>query len=168
MTIAGKADFRESYFNPKTKIGCYQMNSHYPQFSFQISVALAKICFLYVYIHELYKNIFELVPPSSRNANFSDPTPHKMHRMLRSSKERQRPYLWIIYWHVLHFFQLTGRRSSTRILVRVYCDANYYGADCNTYCVGRDDSRGHYRCDDNTGNKICLAGWRGQNCLTGE
>ena len=77
----------------------------------------------------------------------------------------------IIYLHVLYCtsenpFQLTGSRSSTRILVRVYCDTDYYGADCNTYCVGRDDSGGHYSCDDNTGNKICLAGWRGLNCLT--
>ncbi|XP_078363782.1 uncharacterized protein LOC144648000, partial [Oculina patagonica] len=61
---------------------------------------------------------------------------------------------------------LTGKRSSTRISVRVYCDADYYGADCNTYCVGRDDSGGHYKCDESTGNKVCLTGWRGTNCLT--
>ena len=51
-------------------------------------------------------------------------------------------------------------------MVRVYCDANYYGADCNTLCIGRDDSSGHYYCDKTTGNKVCLDGWRGQNCLT--
>ncbi|KAJ7351720.1 hypothetical protein OS493_035784 [Desmophyllum pertusum] len=62
---------------------------------------------------------------------------------------------------------LTGKRSSTRILVRVYCDADYYGTDCYTYCIGRDDSTyGHYKCDDATGNKVCLTGWRGQDCKT--
>lgn len=69
---------------------------------------------------------------------------------------------------VLFSSQLSGKRSNTRIQVRVYCDANYYGADCNTYCVARDDSGGRYRCDDTTGNKICLAGWTGQNCRTGK
>ena len=61
---------------------------------------------------------------------------------------------------------MTGLRSTTRFLVRVYCDANYYGTDCNTYCVARDDAGGHYRCDKDTGNKICLDGWIGPNCLT--
>ena len=64
-------------------------------------------------------------------------------------------------------FQLKGRRSSTRIILRVYCNANYYGADCDTYCVAQDNSRnGHYTCDDSTGNKICRKGWRGHHCLT--
>ena len=65
-------------------------------------------------------------------------------------------------------YQITGRRSTTRILVRVYCDANYYGTDCNTYCVARDDSGGHYTCDKDTGTKICRTGWRGSSCLTRE
>ena len=114
--------------------------------------SLSKICFLHIFMK---KNI-------SRNANFFDHP--NMHRILHSSKESSGSVL--MYCTSENPFQLTGSRSSTRILVRVYCDANYYGADCNTYCVGRDDSRGHYRCDDNTGNKICLTGWRGLNCLT--
>ena len=52
---------------------------------------------------------------------------------------------------------------------RVYCAKNYYGGDCNTFCVPADDSfKGHYKCDLATGVKICLKGWKGKNCLEGK
>lgn len=38
-------------------------------------------------------------------------------------------------------------------------------ADCLTYCVSRNDSLGHYRCDVN-GRRKCLFGWHGSYCLT--
>ncbi|EDO35570.1 predicted protein, partial [Nematostella vectensis] len=50
---------------------------------------------------------------------------------------------------------------------RVYCDTNYYGPTCGTYCIPRDDNyNGHYTCDSNTGNKICRSYWTGSNCRT--
>lgn len=42
----------------------------------------------------------------------------------------------------------------------VYCEDNYYGKKCDKYCYGQDhDSTGHFTCDVNTGEKICLPGW---------
>ncbi|XP_038045991.1 protein jagged-1-like [Patiria miniata] len=48
--------------------------------------------------------------------------------------------------------------------VRVYCDSYYFGSDCSVYCIPRDDQYGHYRCDTNTGAKICYSGWEGTTC----
>ena len=48
--------------------------------------------------------------------------------------------------------------SRLDIQVRMYCEANYYGSSCSTYCLAQDSSRGHYVCDDKTGDKICHKG----------
>ena len=52
---------------------------------------------------------------------------------------------------------------------RIQCGNNFYGSNCATFCVARDDSGGHYSCGIN-GEKICLIGWRGPSggCLTRE
>ena len=40
------------------------------------------------------------------------------------------------------------------------CDPNYYPqGTCNTFCLARNDSGGHYTCDPETGDKICLTGY---------
>ena len=59
----------------------------------------------------------------------------------------------------------TGIYGNSRIVLsfRVQCMSNYYGSDCATYCVPRDDSEGHYSCRLN-GQKICLNGYEGMNC----
>ena len=41
---------------------------------------------------------------------------------------------------------------------RLQCTSNFYGSDCATYCVPRDDSEGYYNCGPN-GERICLSGW---------
>lgn len=51
--------------------------------------------------------------------------------------------------------------------VRVRCDENYYGNKCNKVCVPRDDYFGHYRCEA-SGAQVCLDGWMGPGCSTGE
>lgn len=51
--------------------------------------------------------------------------------------------------------------------VRVRCDDNYYGNKCNKVCVPRDDYFGHYRCEA-SGAQVCLDGWMGPGCSTGE
>lgn len=65
-------------------------------------------------------------------------------------------------------YTLTGQGSSeTRIQLKVYCQNNYYGTNCNTYCVPRNsDSAGHYTCNQRTGEKICNPGYSGSNCKT--
>ncbi|CAH1777237.1 unnamed protein product [Owenia fusiformis] len=55
-------------------------------------------------------------------------------------------------------------RTELTVQFKVYCDSNYYGSSCSIYCSEHDDSRGHYTCDQN-GNKICMAGWEGTDCV---
>ena len=50
--------------------------------------------------------------------------------------------------------------------IRVICDPNYYGSRCIKFCQPRNDSFGHYTCNEN-GNKVCLPGWRGNRCDIG-
>ena len=65
----------------------------------------------------------------------------------------------------------TGVHGNSRIELsfRVQCAANFYGSNCATRCVPRDDSGGHYRCGSN-GERICLSGWSGPSsgCTTRE
>ena len=61
----------------------------------------------------------------------------------------------------------TGIHGNSRIELsfRVQCGTNYYGSNCATYCVARDDSGGHYTCGTN-GQKICRSGWSSSYCTT--
>lgn len=60
-----------------------------------------------------------------------------------------------------------GPTALLQYSVRVLCDENYHGKDCQKFCRPRDDLVGHYRCDTN-GDRICHEGWSGQYCDTGE
>ncbi|GFO29520.1 delta-like protein, partial [Plakobranchus ocellatus] len=61
--------------------------------------------------------------------------------------------------------ELDGTYSTVKINVRVYCNFNYYGGNCTTFCEPKDDDvQGHYKCDPKTGAKVCRAGWSGENC----
>lgn len=51
--------------------------------------------------------------------------------------------------------------------IRVRCDEHYYSSKCNKLCVPRDDYFGHYRCEP-SGAQVCLDGWMGPDCRTGE
>lgn len=51
--------------------------------------------------------------------------------------------------------------------IRVRCDEHYYSNKCNKLCVPRDDYFGHYRCEP-SGAQVCLDGWMGPDCRTGE
>ena len=43
--------------------------------------------------------------------------------------------------------------------VMVYCDVNWYSSDCSVYCKAVDIAdEGHYSCDPDTGDKVCLEG----------
>ncbi|KAB5522739.1 hypothetical protein PHYPO_G00162910 [Pangasianodon hypophthalmus] len=56
-----------------------------------------------------------------------------------------------------------GEQSELRYSYHVFCDEFYYGDACSDYCRPRDDTLGHYTCDEN-GNKQCLDGWQGEYC----
>ncbi|KAH0620314.1 hypothetical protein JD844_020560 [Phrynosoma platyrhinos] len=59
--------------------------------------------------------------------------------------------------------QLNGHIAHFEAQIRVKCDENYYGPQCNKFCGPRDDFVGHYTCDQN-GNKACMEGWMGEEC----
>ena len=45
------------------------------------------------------------------------------------------------------------------ITYRVYCTQNYYGSNCNVYCLASSNVvNGYYTCDPKTGAKICAQG----------
>ncbi|XP_070620214.1 delta-like protein 3 isoform X2 [Erythrolamprus reginae] len=56
-----------------------------------------------------------------------------------------------------------GDQSELRYSYHVTCDEHYYGESCSDYCRPRDDTFGHYACDE-LGRRICLAGWQGDYC----
>ncbi len=44
------------------------------------------------------------------------------------------------------------------------CLPDYYGPECSVYCVPRNDSIGHYTCNETDGAKICLPDYYGPEC----
>lgn len=59
--------------------------------------------------------------------------------------------------------ELRGRYVTVTLDLEVYCDKHFYGDSCTTKCIRRDDSSGHYTCD-NLGRKVCMRGWHGRSC----
>ncbi|XP_071081721.1 uncharacterized protein [Haliotis cracherodii] len=56
-----------------------------------------------------------------------------------------------------------GKRTKLQIEVRAYCDPDWYGSRCETYCKATTD-QSHYMCNKHTGAKMCFKGWKGDNC----
>ncbi|XP_064621649.1 delta-like protein D isoform X2 [Lineus longissimus] len=46
---------------------------------------------------------------------------------------------------------------------RIKCSENFFGVGCEKQCVPRDDTHGHYTCD-NEGERSCSQGWTGAYC----
>ncbi|XP_067683192.1 uncharacterized protein [Haliotis asinina] len=59
-------------------------------------------------------------------------------------------------------YTLRGR-TKLIIAVRGYCDTDWYGASCEKQCKATTDND-HYTCHLETGAKLCLEGWKGENC----
>ena len=43
------------------------------------------------------------------------------------------------------------------------CLPSWFGSDCRTQCIPRDDDGGHYNCAPD-GSKTCMHGWHGEKC----
>ncbi|XP_071083980.1 uncharacterized protein [Haliotis cracherodii] len=54
-------------------------------------------------------------------------------------------------------------RTKLQIQVRAYCDPDWYGFGCETYCKAPPD-QSHYTCHAHTGTKVCFEGWKGDVC----
>ena len=61
------------------------------------------------------------------------------------------------------FVTLSGSRATVKLQLELYCAKNYYGPSCSVECIPRDDSSGHYTCD-NQGRKVCRRHWYGGSC----
>ncbi|XP_046542304.1 protein jagged-1a-like [Haliotis rubra] len=53
-------------------------------------------------------------------------------------------------------------RTNLGIGVRAYCDPDWYGSDCLTYCKAQTTD--YYSCQASSGAKICFQGWKGDYC----
>jgi len=49
---------------------------------------------------------------------------------------------------------------------RVTCTENFFGSDCASFCVERDNELGYFTCDSE-GNIGCREGYTGENCTIG-
>ncbi|XP_071083979.1 uncharacterized protein [Haliotis cracherodii] len=56
-----------------------------------------------------------------------------------------------------------SERTKLKIEVRAYCDPDWFGSGCETYCKATPDQI-HYTCNEHTGAKMCFEGWKGDNC----
>ncbi|XP_031728377.1 delta-like protein C [Anarrhichthys ocellatus] len=56
-----------------------------------------------------------------------------------------------------------GNQSELRYSYHVVCNEHYHGEACSSYCRPRNDTFGHYTCNDN-GDRRCLEGWRSEYC----
>lgn len=57
---------------------------------------------------------------------------------------------------------INGEFGSAMIVLsfRLTCTDNFYGDNCEVFCLGRDDDSGHYFCNPITGAIECLPGFR--------
>nr|AKP06501.1 delta-like transmembrane protein 3 [Platynereis dumerilii] len=60
----------------------------------------------------------------------------------------------------------TKHRTKLVFEASMVCSNGYYGTNCGTHCPAPSDTS-HYECDS-TGQKVCLQGWTGADCLTEE
>ena len=44
--------------------------------------------------------------------------------------------------------------------INIACLNDYYGRNCETFCVGRDDDEGHYNCSSSDGSIVCKDGYQ--------
>ena len=59
----------------------------------------------------------------------------------------------------------TGIQCETELQPSSVCREFYYGDNCTNHCqTANDCERGHYTCDKKTGEKVCIAGYKGTDC----
>nr|XP_040052763.1 delta-like protein B [Gasterosteus aculeatus aculeatus] len=56
-----------------------------------------------------------------------------------------------------------GNQSELNYSYHLVCNEYYHGNACSSYCRPRNDTFGHYTCDDDGGRR-CLGGWTGVYC----
>eukprot|EP00794_Sanderia_malayensis_P018738 gene18738-20627_t len=61
---------------------------------------------------------------------------------------------------------LRGYRSVLKLSHKIYCDAGYFKPSCNESCRATNDSSGHYTCDFDKAERVCMKNWYGPRCTT--
>ncbi|KAG8001740.1 Delta-like protein B [Nibea albiflora] len=56
-----------------------------------------------------------------------------------------------------------GNQSELHYSYHVMCNEHYHGESCSAYCRPRNDTFGHYTCNDE-GKRQCQEGWSGEYC----
>lgn len=87
------------------------------------------------------------------------PPPDNQNNLVSRLATRRRLAIGEDWSQDVHF----GEQSELRYSYHVFCDEYYFGDGCAEYCRPRDDTLGHYTCDEE-GNRICLEGWKGNYC----
>lgn len=64
-----------------------------------------------------------------------------------------------------NYFGEIGGHAQLELSFLLICPVHYFGSDCTTFCVERDDEFGHFVCDTN-GNIVCREGYQNpaSNC----
>ena len=65
-------------------------------------------------------------------------------------------------FYFLFFYEWLNCVGRFLYKVKIYCNANFYTSDCGVYCKPRDNTQGHYGCNQTTGAKMCHDGWEGK------
>ncbi|CAF0952593.1 unnamed protein product [Adineta ricciae] len=63
----------------------------------------------------------------------------------------------------IHLQSLFGVYTNLTADFSLYCSPNYFGTNCETFCLPHDQ---RYDCDVNTGQKICKNGYFGAHCFS--
>ncbi|XP_033848474.1 delta-like protein C [Acipenser ruthenus] len=93
------------------------------------------------------------------NAESGEPSTENPSNLISRLATRRRLAVGEDWSQDVHF----GEQSELRYSYHVVCDDHYYGDSCSDYCRPRDDTFGHYTCNE-AGNRACLTGWRGEYC----
>ncbi|KAF7990587.1 hypothetical protein HCN44_000392 [Aphidius gifuensis] len=134
--------------------------------------AIGSCSFGNVSSHALGQNTFTLTQPVKLQLHFTFRWTRQFTLILQAKDDPhggiidEASYSGIVLpgptWHTLNH---QGRNAQLAYRVRVQCDDHYYNATCTKFCRSRDDIFGHYTCDNN-GDKVCIQGWRGNDCGT--
>eukprot|EP00794_Sanderia_malayensis_P018737 gene18737-20626_t len=61
---------------------------------------------------------------------------------------------------------LRGSRSVLKLSYKIYCGVGYFKPWCNESCRATNDSSGHYTCDFDKAERVCMKNWYGPRCTT--
>ncbi|XP_028653306.1 delta-like protein C [Erpetoichthys calabaricus] len=120
--------------------------------------AIADGASIRVPFHFKWPGVFSLII-EAWNADSTEQSTENPSNMISRLATKRRLAVGEDWSQDVHF----GEQSELRYSYHVVCDEHYYGESCSDYCRPRDDTFGHYTCDE-VGIRNCLYGWKGDYC----